>query len=130
MSYYSRIIGTGKGIPEKIMTNKDFESFIETSDEWIRTRTGICERHIADPEKGETTLSLARKASLSALEKAGIPAQDIELIIVGTVTPESVMPTTANSLQRDLGAVNAFSFDLQAACSGVLYYQYSACATR
>ncbi|MFM8313906.1 MAG: beta-ketoacyl-ACP synthase III, partial [Deltaproteobacteria bacterium] len=89
--------------------------------EWIRTRTGICQRYIADPEKGESTLSLARMAALNALEKANIPAQDIELIIVGSVTPESVMPTTANSLQRDLGAVRAFSFDLQAACSGFLY---------
>jgi 3-oxoacyl-[acyl-carrier-protein] synthase III len=121
MTYYSKIIGTGKGLPSKAMTNAEFESFVETSDEWIRTRTGICSRHIANPEKGESTLSLARMASLSALEKAGIPAQDIDLIIVGSVTPESVMPTTANSLQRDLGAVKAFSFDLQAACSGFLY---------
>ncbi|MBM4304782.1 MAG: ketoacyl-ACP synthase III [Deltaproteobacteria bacterium] len=121
MSYFSKIIGTGKGLPAKAMTNKDFEAFVETSDEWIRTRTGISQRHIIDSEKGESTLSLSRLASLNALEKAGIPAQDIELIIVGTITPESVMPTTANSLQRDLGAVNAFSFDLQAACSGFLY---------
>lgn len=121
MSYYSRIIGTGKGLPETVMTNKDFESFIDTSDEWIRTRTGISERRIANYEKGETTLSLSRLAALQAIEKAGISTQDLGLIIVGSVTPESVMPTTANSLQRDLGAVNAFSFDLQAACSGFLY---------
>jgi 3-oxoacyl-[acyl-carrier-protein] synthase-3 len=121
MKYYSKIIGTGKGLPARAMPNKEFESFVETSDEWIRTRTGIAQRHIANPEKGESTLSLARLAALNAIDKAGISAQEIELIIVGTVTPESVMPTTANSLQRDLGAVNAFSFDLQAACSGFLY---------
>lgn len=121
MSYYARIVGTGKGFPEKLMHNKEFESFLTTSDEWIRTRTGIVTRHIADQKKGESTLSFSLQAARRALEMAKIPGEELDLIIVGTVTPESVMPTTANSLQAALGAKHAFTFDLQAACSGFVY---------
>lgn len=121
MTYFSKIIGTGSGFPERVMTNQDFEKFVETSDEWIRTRTGIQTRRIADHYKGESTSSLALKAARNAIEMAGISADEIELIVVGTVTPDSLMPTTGNSLQAALGATKAFSFDLQSACSGFLY---------
>jgi 3-oxoacyl-[acyl-carrier-protein] synthase III len=119
MSYYTQIVGTGSGFPEHVMTNEDFTKFIETSDEWIRTRTGIATRRII--RKGESTLTLSRDAAQRALSMANMKGSDIDMIIVGTVTPESVMPTTANFLQRDLGATRAFTFDLQAACSGFLY---------
>lgn len=119
--YFSEIVGSGCGFPERIVTNHDLEKFIDTSDEWIRTRTGIEERHIADRHKGETTLTFAFDASVKALEMAGIKPEKLDLIIVGTVTPDSVMPCTANQLQARLGATRGFSFDLQAACSGFLY---------
>lgn len=121
MNYRSKIVGTGKAFPEKLMHNKEFESFLDTSDEWIRTRTGIVTRHIADPRKGESTYTYSLEASKKALGMAKVSGEDIELIIVGTVTPESVMPTTANHLQAELGAKKAFTFDLQAACSGFVY---------
>lgn len=121
MSYFSHLIGTGSAFPEKIMTNQDFESFVDTSDEWIRTRTGIETRRIADLSKNESTSSLALEAAKKALEMAKISASDLDLIVVGTVTSDSVMPTTANLVQAGLGAHRAFSFDLQAACSGFIY---------
>ncbi len=121
MSYRTKIIGLGSGFPQKAMTNADLEKFIDTSDEWIRTRTGIEQRYIADRSKGETTLSLCHIAAEKALKKAGIKGEDLDAIIIGTVTPESVMPTTANYLQALVGATKAFSLDLQAACSGFLY---------
>lgn len=121
MSYGAQIVGVGSGHPERVVTNVELESFLETSDEWIRTRTGISSRRIADPKKGEATLSLSRKAAENALKQANIKASELDMIIVGTVTPDSVMPTTANRLQTELGATGAFSFDLQAACSGFLY---------
>lgn len=121
MNYGSRIAGTGSGFPQTTMTNADFEKFLDTNDEWIRTRTGITERKIADPKLGETTLTLARRAAENAIRMADIQPSEIGLIIVGTVTPETLMPCTANQLQGALGASKAFSFDLQAACSGFLY---------
>ena len=121
MNYRTRILGTGMGLPKGVMKNSDFESFLETSDEWIKTRTGIKTRHIANPELGESTLSLCILAAKQALEKSGVKGSELDLIIVGTVTPESVMPTTANSLQAALGASKAFTFDMQAACSGFVY---------
>ena len=120
MNYGSRIIGTGSHFPQTVMQNKEFESFLETSDEWIRTRTGISERRIADRTLGENTLSLSLGAAKKALEMAGLQGSDIDLIIVGTVTPDSIMPTTANRIQAELGA-QGFSFDLQAACAGFVY---------
>jgi len=121
MNYFSKLIGTGSQFPEKVMTNADFETFVETSDEWIRTRTGIETRRIANLKKGESTSTLATGAAKRALEKAGITAEQLDMIVVGTVTSDSVMPTTANLVQAALGATKAFSFDLQAACSGFLY---------
>lgn len=121
MKYFSEIVGTGSHFPVTVMHNKEFETFLDTNDEWIRTRTGIQTRRIADPKKGETTLSLSYHAAEKALEMAKISGTDLELIIVGTITPESVMPTTANSLQAKFNSKKAFTFDLQAACSGFLY---------
>ena len=113
------IIGTGSALPEKVLTNFDLEKMIDTSDEWIRTRTGISERRIAD--KNTAASDLAYEASLKAMEDAKVSAEEIDLIIVGTVTPDMVFPSTACILQDRLGAVNAAAFDLEAACSGFLY---------
>lgn len=121
MNYFSEIIGTGSHFPATVMTNKDFETFIDTNDEWIQTRTGIKQRRIIDHKLGESTMSLALEAARKAIALAQISPEDIELIIVGTVTPDHIMPCTANMLQKELGAKKAFGFDLQAACSGFLY---------
>lgn len=117
----SKILSTGMGLPSNAMSNADLEKFLDTSDEWIRTRTGIKTRYIARREKGETTLSLCVDAAKNALDRAGLEGSDIDMIVVGTVTPENIMPTTANQIQAAIGATGAFSFDMQAACSGFLY---------
>ncbi|WP_054942054.1 beta-ketoacyl-ACP synthase III [Paenibacillus ihuae] len=113
------IIGTGKYVPEKILTNSDLEKMVVTNDEWIVSRTGIRERHIAAPH--EATSDLAYEAALKALESAGMKAEELELIIVATVTPDSSFPSTACILQDKLGAKGAAAFDLSAACSGFVY---------
>lgn len=113
------IIGTGKYVPERILTNSDLEKIVETNDEWIVSRTGIRERHIAAPH--EATSDLAYEAALKALESAGMKAEDLDLIIVATVTPDSTFPSTACILQDKLGAKGAAAFDLSAACSGFVY---------
>lgn len=115
----ARITGTGSYAPEKILTNADLEKFIDTSDEWIRTRTGICERHIAADH--ENTSDLSTKAAQLALEMAGVKAEDLEYIIVGTITGDYPWPATACIVQDNLGAKNAGAFDVSAACSGFLY---------
>jgi len=101
MATFSRIAGTGSYLPERILTNADLEKIVDTSDEWIVTRSGIRERHVA--ADGETTSDLAYQASLKALEAAGMRADEIELIIVGTTTPDIVFPSTACLLQDKLG---------------------------
>ncbi len=106
-------------MPEKILTNSDLEKMVETNDEWIVSRTGIRERHIAAPH--EATSDLAYEAAVRALDSAGIKAEDLELIIVATVTPDSTVPSTACILQDKLGAKGAAAFDLSAACSGFVY---------
>lgn len=113
------IIGTGKYVPERILTNSDLEKMVETNDEWIVSRTGIRERHIAAP--GQATSDLAYEAALKALESAGMKAEELDLIIVATVTPDSAFPSTACILQDKLGAKGAAAFDLSAACSGFVY---------
>ncbi|MEK3734514.1 MULTISPECIES: beta-ketoacyl-ACP synthase III [Paenibacillus] len=113
------IIGTGKYVPEKILTNQDLEKIVDTSDEWIVSRTGIRERHIAAPD--EATSDLAYKAALNALESAGMSAEDLDLIIVATITPDMAFPSTACLIQDRLGAKKAAAFDLSAACSGFVY---------
>jgi len=116
---YSRIIGTGSYLPEKILTNHDLESMVDTSDEWIRTRTGIVERHIAGDD--QTASDLAVHASKNAMEAAGVTSKDIDLIIVATTTPDMVFPSTACILQDKLGIENCPAFDVQAVCSGFVY---------
>ena len=113
------IAGTGSYLPEKILTNDDLSKGVETSDEWIVTRTGIKERRIAG--EGESTSHLGSKAGQKALEQAGIAAEDLDLIIVATITPDTLTPATACYVQQQLGATKAVAFDISAACSGFLY---------
>ena len=113
------IIGTGSYVPERILTNAELEKLVETSDEWITSRTGIKERRIA--AEGEFTSHMATKAALNAMEQAGVAVEEIDLILVATVTPDTFFPSTACHVQRQLGAKNAACFDLSAACSGFLY---------
>ncbi|HEV7663045.1 MAG TPA: beta-ketoacyl-ACP synthase III [Chloroflexota bacterium] len=117
---YVRISGWGKYLPERIMPNAELAEIVETSDEWIRARTGIGERRIAAPE--ETTCSLAVQASRQALDRAGVRPEDLDLIIVATCTPDyASMPATASLVQHALGATHAGAFDLNAVCSGFMY---------
>lgn len=113
------IIGTGSYVPEKVMTNADLEKIVETNDEWIASRTGIRERRIA--AKDEATSDMAAKAALAAMEDAGIKGEEIDLIILATITPDHFMPSTACLVQTKIGAMRAACFDISAACSGFLY---------
>jgi 3-oxoacyl-[acyl-carrier-protein] synthase III len=115
----SRIAGTGSYLPKKILTNADLESMVDTTDEWIFSRTGIRERHIVADD--EYTSDLALHASLNAIEAAGIQASDIDLIIVATTTPDKIFPSTAVILQKKLGIAGCPAFDIQAVCSGFVY---------
>jgi 3-oxoacyl-[acyl-carrier-protein] synthase-3 len=119
MAIFSRIAGTGSYLPERILTNADLEKMVDTSDEWIVSRSGIRERHIAADD--ETTSDLAYHASLKALEAAGLRADEIDLIIVGTTTPDIVFPSTACLLQEKLGVGGCGAFDVNAACSGFIF---------
>ncbi len=116
---YSRILGTGSYLPERVLTNAELERMVDTSDEWIRTRTGIRERRIADP--GETTCDLAERAARAAMQAAGVEPSDIDLIVVATTTPDKVFPSTACLLQARLGVGGCPAFDLQAVCTGFIY---------
>jgi 3-oxoacyl-[acyl-carrier-protein] synthase-3 len=113
------IAGTGSYVPEEVVSNFDLEKMVDTTDEWIRTRTGIAERHIAG--KHEPTSDLAAKAARSALESAGLDAGDLDLIITATVTPDMIFPSAGCVIQSKIGACNAAAFDIAAACSGFLY---------
>jgi 3-oxoacyl-[acyl-carrier-protein] synthase-3 len=113
------IIGTGSYVPERILTNRDLEQMVETSDEWIRTRTGIRERRIAAAD--EATSDMATKAALAAMQQAEVAPEEIDLIVVATVTPDMFFPATACWVQKKIGAVHAACFDISAACSGFLY---------
>lgn len=119
MKFYSKIIGTGRYLPEKILTNADLEAMVETSDAWIRERTGIEQRHIA--ADNQTTCDLAEQASLRAIEAAGISHQAIDLIIVATTTPDKTFPSTACLLQHRLNIRGCPAFDIQAVCTGFVY---------
>jgi 3-oxoacyl-[acyl-carrier-protein] synthase III len=113
------IIATGSYVPERVLTNGDLERIVDTTDEWIRTRTGISERRIAAAD--EATSDMATKAAIAAMDQAGVDAKEIDLIIVATVTPDMFFPATACWVQKKLGAVRAACFDISAACSGFLY---------
>ncbi|WP_290428998.1 beta-ketoacyl-ACP synthase III [Paenibacillus andongensis] len=113
------VLGTGKYVPERILTNQELETMVETNDEWIVTRTGIRERRIAS--EGQATSDLCYEAALIALSNAGVTADQLDLIIVATITPDMSFPSTACILQEKLGAKKAAAFDLSAACSGFVY---------
>jgi len=117
--YNSKLIGTGSYAPERVLTNFDLEKMVDTSDDWIRRRTGMVERRIADNNTASSDLGI--QASLRAIEMAKIDAKEIELIIVTTVTPDMFFPSTACFIQKGIGATNASAFDLSAGCSGFPY---------
>jgi len=117
--YEAKILGTGSHLPPRILTNADLEKMVQTSDEWITTRTGIKERRIADDKTA--TSDLAVEAAKNALKEAGLAATDIDAIIVATVTPDMFFPSTACLVQKHLGASKAACFDLSAACTGFIY---------
>ncbi len=116
---YSRITGTGGYLPDKVLDNHDLEKMVDTSDEWIRERTGITKRHIA--ADGETTSDLAEQAARRAMEAAGKNPEDVDLIIVATTTPDKVFPSTACLLQQKLDIHGCAAFDVQAVCTGFVY---------
>jgi 3-oxoacyl-[acyl-carrier-protein] synthase-3 len=116
---YSRIVGTGGYLPEKVLTNADLERMIETTADWIVERTGVEERHIAAP--GETTCDLAEHACRRALDASGLEPGDIDLIVLGTTTPDHVFPSVATQLQHRLGCYGGAAFDVQAVCTGFVY---------
>ena len=119
MTHYSRIVGTGSYLPEKILANSDLEKIVDTSDEWIFSRTGIRQRHIAADDQRSSDLALI--ASQRAMEAAGLAPADIDLIVVATTTSDMVFPSTACHLQAKLGAGQCAAFDVQAVCSGFVY---------
>jgi 3-oxoacyl-[acyl-carrier-protein] synthase-3 len=118
-NYQAMITGLGFAVPEKVMTNADFEKIVDTSDEWIRTRTGMIERHISDDSMA--TSDLSTEAAKKAMAMAGIKAKDLDIIIVATVTGDTPFPAAACYVQKNLGAIKAAAFDISAACSGFLY---------
>ncbi|NMG38624.1 beta-ketoacyl-ACP synthase III [Chelativorans sp. ZYF759] len=115
----SIVRGTGTALPRRVMKNTDFAGVVETSDEWIVQRTGIRQRHIAEPD--ETTASLGEEAARKALEAAGLTPADIDLIVLATSTPNNTFPATAVEIQQRLGMTHGFAFDMQAVCSGFVY---------
>lgn len=116
---YARIQGTGHHLPKRVLTNADLEKMVDTSDQWIRERTGISTRYLV--EDGETTCDLAEQASRKAMQAAGVGADDIDLVIVATTTPDRVFPSTACLLQKRLGIHGGPAFDIQAVCTGFVY---------
>jgi len=116
---FARIAGTGSYLPEKVLTNDDLAKFVDTTDEWIAARTGIRERHIA--AEGETTSDLGYHAAMRALAAAGVDAKELDLIVVGTTTPDLIFPSTACLIQHRIGADGCPAFDVNAACSGFVY---------
>jgi 3-oxoacyl-[acyl-carrier-protein] synthase III len=119
VSKYAAITGWGCSVPERVLTNADLEKMVETSDEWITSRTGIKERRIVGP--GESTASMAIEASRRALEQAEVPPWQVDLVICCTATPDYLFPATACLIQHEIGAENAGAFDLEAACTGFIY---------
>ncbi len=113
------ITGTGSYVPPRVLTNAELEKMVSTTDEWILTRTGIRERHIAD--ENDTSSTMGAKAAQRALDAAGVKAEEVDMIIVATITPDMGFPNTACFVQRHIGAANAFCFDIEAACSGFVY---------
>ena len=119
MPFCSRIIGMGSYVPEKVLTNQELEKMVDTSHEWILDRTGICERRIAS--ENEATSDLAFYAAQVAIKDAGIKSSDLDFIILATVTPDMLFPSSACLVQQKLGVPGIFAFDISAACSGFIY---------
>ena len=119
MNLKAIITATAHKVPEKIMTNFDLEKLVDTSDEWIKSRTGIIKRHVVS--QNEATSDISTKIAKSLLKKSGISAKEIDLIIIGTITPDHFTPSTAALVQKNIDALNAWGFDLSAACSGFLF---------
>lgn len=115
----ARIVGTGKAVPEKVLTNQDLEKLVDTSDEWITTRTGIKRRHIAGPEQALSDFAIP--AARQALEMAGMKGSEIDLVICATVTPDTTFPACSTQVQDQIGATGAAAFDISAACTGFIY---------
>ncbi len=116
---YARILGTGSYLPERVMTNAEIEKFVDTTDSWIQERTGIRERHIV--ADGESTVDLAERAARKALAASGVTPEQLDLIVIGTTTPDRIYPSTACRLQARLGAKGCAAFDVQAVCTGFIY---------
>ncbi len=121
MMPHTHILGTGSSTPKRILSNKDLESIVDTTDEWITRRTGIKERRISSKGGKESSADLTTRASVKAIEMAGISPSTLDMIVVGTVTPDRQFPSTACMVQEALGAENASAFDLSAGCTGFLY---------
>ncbi|MFH1743542.1 MAG: beta-ketoacyl-ACP synthase III [bacterium] len=119
MTHRARILGTGIGLPERIMTNHDLAQIVDTNDEWIRERTGVIERRVSDSETASSDLAFI--AATQAMERSGTPPEEIDAVLVATITPDHIFPATACLLQDRLNAKNALAFDLSAACTGFLY---------
>jgi len=117
----AHIIGTGSAVPKRVLSNKDLEGIVDTSDKWITRRTGIKERRISSKAEDESTTGLGTRASLKALEMAGISPESLDMIAVGTVTPDRQFPGASCMIQKELKADNAYAFDVSAGCSGFLY---------
>src|SRR5210317_366012 len=116
---FSRIVGTGRYLPERIMTNADLEKIVDTSDEWIRTRTGVERRHVCDPE--QTTSEMCIEAAKVAIDAAGVDVSEIDLVITGTTTPDLIFPNVSTLIQHQLGIPACTAFSLEAACTGFIY---------
>jgi len=116
---YSRIVGTGRYLPERVLTNFDLEKMVDTTDEWIRTRTGVERRHIVDPE--QTTSDMCVEAAKIAIETAGITVDDIDMVVTGTTSPDLLFPNVSTLIQHRLGIPACTAFSLEAACSGFIY---------
>ena len=116
---YSRIVGTGRYLPERIMTNADLEKIVDTTDEWIRTRTGVERRHVVEPE--QTTSDMCVEAAKKAMDAAGVKPQDIDMVITGTTTPDLIFPNISTIIQHRLGIPSCTAFSLEAACTGFIY---------
>jgi len=121
MTINAAITGTGSAAPDRVLSNTDFEQIVDTSDEWITRRTGIKERHISSTNRKESASELSRQASMQAMDMAGISSEDLDMIVVGTITPDQQTPATACMIQQALDARNAYAFDVSAGCTGFLY---------
>ena len=117
----AHIIGTGSSVPKRVLSNEDLEKIVDTSDKWITRRTGIKERHISSKAGNESTTDLGTQASIKALDMAGVSPDSLDMIVVGTVTPDRQFPGAACMIQKELKANNAYAFDVSAGCSGFLY---------